>query len=227
MAVSACVWSGVRDLDAQAAPGVTASEGPLHLPGGRTAGLSGAFWRTALGRGGRMPRFERLLVIAPDGTVLGVAEGDDSHVLIPEALVVALTDSSLHATIVHNHPGNGGFSGADLAQLGRAGVDRVIAVGNDGTVFEASAGARFDRDTFATSVYPRVFAQLSGRLEHEAWVERINPAWIAPYLPHFVATVLDQAGIISYRMIASLEQRIQLDQHRTIADVIVRGAARF
>jgi len=81
-------------------------------------------------------------------------------------------------------------------------------------VFEASKAGRFNPDTIAEWVYPHALAQVGGRLAKEAWAEGIDPAWVTPNLAHFVSVLLDRAGIINYRMSASLEQRIQLNRNR-------------
>src|SRR5262245_35137020 len=186
---AAVAGTGSLRLDAQA----PSQSGPLRrlaLPTSGTMGLSGSYWRTALGEGGPMPRFERLLVVGSDGVILGEASGDENDVLLPEAMAELLSTGRVRATLVHNHPGGVSLSGTDLAQLAKPGVDRVIAVGPDGSVFEASAGARFNAVTF-NALYGRVLAEASARVSREAQRDGMDLARLYPNLCHLVALTLD------------------------------------
>jgi len=160
-----------------------------------------------------MPRFERLLVVGSDGVILGEANGDENEVLLPEALSRLLSTGAVRATLVHNHPGGVSLSGTDLAQLAKPGVDRVIAVGPDGSVFEASAGSRFDAGTF-NALYGRVLAETTARVSREAQRDGVDLARLYPNLCHLVALALDRAGVIHYRVTASLKLRAELDRYR-------------
>ncbi|MBD0865730.1 MAG: hypothetical protein GDA36_09080 [Rhodobacteraceae bacterium] len=52
----------------------------------------------------------------------------------------ALRNESRQTGLVHNHPNSSGFSRADLRKLGHLpGLDRLIAVGHDGSLYRASA----------------------------------------------------------------------------------------
>jgi hypothetical protein len=115
---------------------------------------------------------------------------------------------------VHNHPGNTGLSEPDLYQLGHPGVARVIAVGNDGSLYEARRGAAFDAATFERLVYPAARAALKRRLAQSTELcvkldDRINT-----HFAHALALSLAKAGVIEYRA--------QLDPQREAAWKAVR-----
>jgi hypothetical protein len=189
----------------------------LVLPATGTTGLSGSYWRTALGNGGPMPGFERLLVVGNDGAILGEANGDEDHVLLPEPLFRMLSDGTVHATLVHNHPGGVSLSGTDLSQLGKAGVERVIAVSPDGSVFEASAGSKFDAKAF-DGLYARLLKDVTERVNREALRDGVELARVYPNICHLVALALDRSGVIRYRMTPSLKLRIELDRYRHVLE---------
>src|SRR5262245_10236495 len=151
----------------------------LVLPATGTTGLPGSFWRTAIGNGGPMPGFERLLAVGNDGLVLAESNGDEHHVLLPEALSLRLSQGAVHATLVHNHPGGVSLSGNDLSQLGKPGVDRVIAVSPDGSVFEASAGSKFEAERF-DALYERVLTDVTERVNREALRDGVELARVYP-----------------------------------------------
>jgi hypothetical protein len=215
IAVSLAVTGSLR-LDAQT-PSEPHSVRRLALPASGTVGLSGSYWRAALGNGGPMPGFERLLVVAADGRILGEANGDENQVLLPEALCRLLSEGRVRATLVHNHPGGVSLSGNDLSQLGKPGVDRVIAVSPDGSVFEASAGPKFDAGTFDAR-YARVLADVTERVNREARRDSIDLAPLYPNLSHLVAMALDRTDVIRYRMTPSLKLRVELDRYRHVLE---------
>jgi hypothetical protein len=167
-----------------------------------------------------MPSYERLLVVAPDGRVLAEVDGTSSHVLLPEDIFRSLSAGTLHATLVHNHPGGVSLSGDDLAQLGKPGVDRVIAVGHDGSVFEASIGMRFNGETFET-VYRARLAEVMETVARAARRDNIDPSALAPLVCHLVAEVLDRAEVINYRTTLSLDTRVSLDRYHRIVQSAV------
>jgi hypothetical protein len=203
-------------LNAQAA----SQSGPIRrvtLPASGTTRLSGTFWRGVLSNGRPMPRVERLLVIDRDGVVLAEADGETDHVMLPEGAFRLLSSVDVQATLVHNHTDVVSLSGTDLGQLGKPGVARVIAVGPDGSVFEATAGTRFDHETFE-ALYLKVLTDLKGRVNREARREGVDLGPIYPNLSHLVALALDRAGVIRYRMTPSLKLRVELDRYRHVLE---------
>jgi len=204
--------SGSLRLDAQT-PSQSNPVRRLVLPASGTVGLSGSYWRSVIGNGGPMPGFERLLVIGRDGAVLGEVNGGENDVLVPEGLCALLSTGSVRATLVHNHPGGVSLSARDLSQLAKAGVDRVIAVSPDGSVFEAARGPRFDLSTFDT-LYDRVLAEAADRVNREAQRDGVDLARLYPNLTHLGALALDRAGVIHYRLTPSLKLRTELDRYR-------------
>jgi len=218
IAATVAVTGSLR-LDAQS-PTQSSPVRRLALPASGTMGLSGSYWRAALGEAGAMPRFERLLVVGSDGVILGEANGGENDVLLPEALAQLLGSGAVRATLVHNHPGGVSLSGTDLSQLAKPGVERVIAVSPDGSVFEAAAGPRFDAATFNT-VYERVLAEATDRASREAKRDGVDLSKVYPNLCHLAALALDRAGVIHYRMTPSLRLRAELDRYRHVLEWVV------
>jgi hypothetical protein len=164
-----------------------------------------------------MPTVERLLVVGPDGRVIGEANGDGDHVLLPEAVDELLAAKPVRATLVHNHPGGVSLSGNDLSQLGKPGVERVIAVAPDGSVFEATAGPKFDRGTFDER-YLKMLSEMTERVNREARRDGVSLDRVYPNLCHLTALALDRAGVIRYRMTPSLKLRVELDRYRHVLE---------
>lgn len=193
----------------------------LTLPEGRTAGLSSRFWTHALTNGGRLPDHERLLVLASNGEVLDVVDGDTDHVLIPPSLDRMLCGGSARVTLVHNHPANVSLSGGDLFQLTKAGIERVVAVAHDGTVYEASSRSTPAALARAIANYPRLLERLIAEARHEARLTDQDLSPLFPLLPHMAALALQRTEVIDYQARTSLDMRLTLDRYRTIIDRIV------
>lgn len=162
-------------------------------------GMPSRFWVQLIGGPGRLPDRERLVVAATDGRLLGVADGDHNAVRFPEIVDVLLEAGSVRVVLAHNHPANTSLSGADLALLGRRGVERVVAVGNDGSVYEAMAGRRFVDPTTIATLFPEVEARLWERLPLEAVRVGVPPGAGFEFFSHLVASVFARAGAITYR----------------------------
>jgi hypothetical protein len=199
----------------------------LTLPGGQTAGLTGDYWYAALSNGGMMPEAERLLVIARNGLVLAEVEGTHQAVVVPDAVYEALVAGEIRATLVHNHLRGVSLSRADLCLLGKPGVERVIAVGPDASVFEASAGPAYNAATFERSQYPTALRQVTDRLVEESLQVSVDPHQLAPLLSHLVASVLARSGVIHYRMTPGAELKRTLDERRVIVTRVVQAKYRF
>lgn len=226
LAAATVVAVQLQDISAQI-PTHSGTVRRLVLPGGQTTGVTGDYWQAALANGGAMPQVERLIVVGHDGLVVGEAEGTQHQVVLPDAVFEALSAGALRATLVHNHPRGISLSRADLGLLGKAGVDRVIAVGPDASVFEASVGPAYDHATFESSQYPSALRQVTDRLVEESWRAGVNPARVTPLLSHLIAEVLDRSGIIHYRMTPGAELKRTLNGRHAIVAEVVRAKYRF
>jgi hypothetical protein len=200
----------------QSAGAPAASERRLVFPAGKPSGLSGAYWTAALANGGPAPRHERLLAVMPDGRVLGVVDGGRDHVMLSVALLRDLSERKLQATLVHNHPTSVSLGESDLLHLAKVGVARVVAVGSDGTVYEAAAGARYDAARFAENLYQTVESRVRERLVTEVRRDREDPAALSMHVNHLVAIVLDRARVIDYVIIPSETARLAFDRYREL-----------
>jgi hypothetical protein len=165
----------------------------------QTTSGNSAYWRNVIAAGGDLPRDERLVVIAPDGRVVAAVDGEASRVVLPPRLNRTLIQSPELLTLVHNHPTGASLSGSDLAQLGKPGVGRIIAVGHDGSLYEAASAAGYKSSTFATQLYPALFRRMLDRFVREAEFGGYDVQWLLPHVCHTVAATLDRAGIISYQ----------------------------
>ncbi|HYN07693.1 MAG TPA: hypothetical protein VES67_09905 [Vicinamibacterales bacterium] len=198
-----------------------ASERRLVFPKGRASGLNGSYWQAALANGGPAPRHERLLVVMPDGLVLGVVDGERDRVMLPIDLTRELSERELQALLVHNHPSCVSLSRSDLMHLAKIGVAGVVAVGSDGTVFEASAAPRYDPDLFAERLYPQLKNRVQERLATEASRDRVDLAMLDPHLAHLVAVVLHRARVIDYRVTPSVTAGLAHTRFRDLFERVI------
>src|SRR5262245_5673042 len=91
---------------------------------------------------------EHLVISQPDGTIVAEIDGDRSRVVIAPALARLLLNPEARFTLTHNHPHGVGLSAGDLELLGRPGIARIIAVGSDGSRYEAARGRLYDERHF-------------------------------------------------------------------------------
>jgi len=157
---------------------------------------------------------ERVLVVDADGVVLDQADGEKDAVAFPSRFLRFLRQPTPSVTLVHNHPGNTGLSKQDLYQLGHPGVARVIAVGNDGSLYEARRGAAFDAGTFERLVYPAAHKALMFRIAQSTDSCVLQDGRINTHFAHGLALSLARAGVLEYRA--------QLDPQREAAWKAVR-----
>ncbi len=140
---------------------------------------------------------ERLVVVGPDGRILASSDGTRSEVDVP-AFDRSAVAAGEGVVLVHSHPASTSFSRADLVHLSRPGVEAVVAVGGDGSVYFAARGPRF----VVNGLGPVYDSASSGA--QDMWRAagnwqggpNVNPA---PHLAHIVAQGLASAGVIVYR----------------------------
>lgn len=208
LSISVAIAAGVLVC----APSVQ-TQGPtpiVRLPvGEQLPGLPGRFWVRLIGDAGRLPQHERLVVLASDGRVLDVVEGGDDSVVVPEKVDGMLASSDARLVLAHNHPASTSLSGADLAQLDRKNVERVVALGHDGSVYEAMLGAHFSGPSVGAVLYPQVEARVLARLTMEAARVGASPRTGYDQFSHLVALVLGRAGVIDYRFRMSVSATTQ------------------
>jgi len=183
-------------------------------------------WNLLLTRGGPLPDHERLLVVAADGGILASVDGDASRVVLPDALFARLCDERLRATLVHNHPDSVSLSGSDLIQLAKSGVERVIAVGHDGTIYTAEAAGQFGDGSALARDYSVVANHVLAAIIKEGRRGALDPVTFAPQSTHLVALVLARVQVIAYEVRPSLTLRLMLDRNRAAVDRIVDAEAR-
>jgi hypothetical protein len=151
-------------------------------------------------------KFERVLVIDADGRILDRAEGQRSTVGFPDRFLPFLRQPTPTVSLVHNHPGSRGLSADDLCQLAHPGVLRVIAVGNDGSLYEARRGPAFRVETFS-----REYLAARNALEHD--LGRALPPNTKPddrlqaLFAHGLALKLAKAGVLDYRAVLAPRQQ--------------------
>jgi len=212
---------------AQPAPVASFTPGTgFARPAGPALRDESATWRTAIATGGVLPRVERLLVVAPDGRIVEALDGTPSRVNLPQTVASLLSDAASQLTLVHNHPGNTSFSGADLAQLARPGVARVVALGHDGSAFEATLGPRYDPRTFGDQLYPAVVDRILFRLNIERdWAgEDLSDCY--QLVAHLAAIALHRSGVIGYRAELSRQHLAIVDRFARLFEDVVRTQTR-
>jgi proteasome lid subunit RPN8/RPN11 len=140
---------------------------------------------------------ERLVVLGPDGQVLASSEGTRNEVDVPY-FDSSLVSEGEGVVLVHSHPSSTSFSRADLLHLSRPGVEAVVAIGDDGSVYFAARGPRF----VVNRVGPLYDSASSGA--QDVW--RSSGNWQggphvspAPHFAHIVCHGLAGAGVIVYR----------------------------
>ncbi len=172
---------------------------PRAPVGEQLPGMPSRFWVQLIGGPSGLPDHERLIVLTTDGRVLGAVEGDNNAVRFPPVVDAMLEAGSLRVVLAHNHPASTGLSGADLVLLGRPGVERVVAVGNDGSVYEATAGRRFVQESTIVTLFPEIEARVRERLPLEAARAGVPAGAGFEFFSHIVASVFARAGVIDYR----------------------------
>ncbi len=198
-AVAAAVPGLARLQAAQSGQTPQWNEQPRAPVGEQLPGMPSRFWIQLIGDDGRLPDRERLVVLTTDGRVLGVVDGDDCGVRFPPRIDALLSSGSVHVVLAHNHPKSTSLSGADLALLGRRGVERVVAVGNDGSVYEATAGRRFVEAATVARLFPEVEARVRARLPLAAMGAGVPAEAGFDYFSHLVASAFARANVIDYR----------------------------
>jgi hypothetical protein len=165
-------------------------------------------WLAALRNAGAPDlKLERVLVVDADGQVLDQADGERNTVAFPDRFLRFLRQPTPSVSLVHNHPGNTGLSEPDLYQLGHPGVARVIAVGNDGSLYEARRGAAFDAGTFDRSTYPAAEKALKRTLVQRTEPNVKRDDRINTHFAHALAISLAQAGVLEYRAVLDPQRK--------------------
>jgi hypothetical protein len=160
-----------------------------------------------------------VLIVAPDGEVLETLDGP-SPVAIPTQLSPILADAAKPVLLVHNHPASTGLSESDLALLAHPGVRTVIAVGHDGSLYQASMNVRIDSASFERSVYDVACTLLEEAMHWEK--VPFDPHIAQENFAHLVALVLARAGVIEYRAALAGSRRTLWDT-QLVFDRIVRS----
>ena len=88
-----------------------------------------------------------------------------------------------------------------------------MAVGNDGSVYEATAGPRFVSESTILRLFPAIEARVRERLPLEAARAGVPPGAGFEFFSHVVASILARADVINYRsrMSASVMARYLTD----------------
>jgi hypothetical protein len=205
--------------------GGSRAERRVPLPQGRTAGVAPAVWADALASRGRLPVHERMMVVSPVGDVLGVVDGERDRVVLPPDLTYDLNHTTFRATLVHNHPDSVSLSGSDLFQLAKVGVERVIALGHDGSVYEATAASEYRAGDPIEYQYPILLRRVLDRLDREAQLSGSNLRALYPHTAHIMAVILDRVGVVHYSARPSLDVWNLFQRYRPVIQRIVNAEA--
>jgi hypothetical protein len=156
---------------------------------------------------------ERLVVVGPDGALLASSEGSATAVSVPIEAAGWLRNQDASISLVHNHPGNRSLSNPDLILLAHPGVARIVAVGNDGSVYEASRGPEFDVRTFEARLEREHAAFKRKLVEATAGCVKVDER-IMTHFAHALALRLARLHLIEYRAILDSERQRAWDAVR-------------
>lgn len=191
------------------------------VPRERFAGLTPEAWTRALAMGGRLPDHERMMIVSNVGRILTVVEGERDRVVLPPAIFEVLSRLPLNATLIHNHPDSVSLSGADLVQLAKIGVTRVVALGHNGTMYDASAASDFGQGDAVQYRYDLVLTRVIDRIARESRLTGANLDGLYPHIPHIAALVFDRADVIRYQVRPSVDTWMTLERYRNVIRRIV------
>ena len=165
---------------------------------------------------------ERLLVVAQSGEIIDLVDGGKSHVKFPSRLRPYLTDARNPITLVHNHPAGNGLNANDLGLLARPGVQRIIAVTQDGSFYEASAAPPIDPATLEPCWYDRAQKALERALQRDR--QLFDRYAVDENYGHLIALVLSRAGAITYRATLGGYRRLSWAVYRIAFERAVTAA---
>jgi hypothetical protein len=146
----------------------------------------------------QLPNQECLLAIAPDGSVLDEVQGNKTEVELGRAFDARLQRAGARIILVHNHPSSNGLSSADLGQLAKPGVDGIIAIGHDASLYAAAAGPNYDSNRFEATLYPLARFGVVLRLRSEAPAAHVDLTTLDGHIEHVIALALHKARTIRY-----------------------------
>ena len=140
---------------------------------------------------------ERLVILGPDGQVLAATDGSQSEVDVPDFDRSAL-DEDEGVVLVHTHPSSTSFSRADLLHLSRPGVEAVVAIGSDGSVYFATRGPRFVANGVG-ALHDKAAAAADAMWRAAGTWQAGASVRPEPHFAHIIAQSLAAAGVIVYR----------------------------
>ena len=183
-------------------------------------------WLAQLGAGELGASDEQLMAVSLTGTpLLDRRGGSGSSVRLDRELDTLLREPDRSIVLIHNHPASGGLSAADIAQLAKAGVAAIVAVGHDGSVFAAAAGPRFDRDFFEDRQHAVARAEVVKRLRADWPSGRLSVPVSDAHLSHLVTLALARANVVRYWFELRGVNRESFDAARLVFARAVAGAA--
>lgn len=182
------------------------------------------WWLAQLGVTAQSPPLERLLGVSPTGELLLTRQGGTSFVRLDGELENLLARPGPSLVLVHNHPRNVGLSYDDLRVLAKPGVAAVAAIGHDGSVFLASAGAGMTAGEFRKH-YARTAGEVLKKLR-SGWLSRRVAVEVRDaHFSHLVTAALARAGVVHYWVALRGPARQTFDRARLFFNWVVVGAA--
>lgn len=176
-----------------------------------------------LDTGADPPALERLTLVGPDRVPIAVVDGEAGRVVVDARLDAMLSCAGADISVVHTHPRGLPLSESDLLQLTKVGVARVVALGADGSRFEAKRAARFDANGFQSRQYAIAHAEVV-RLMRSARARRELPG-VDDYIQHVTALGLQKAHVIGYSATFTVERSTLWSLYRPILGPIAEAAA--
>ncbi|WP_425091998.1 phage minor head protein [Tropicimonas sp. S265A] len=160
---------------------------------------------------------------AEDG-VLDWNAGNRGNVGFTPAMRAALRRDGAKGVAIHNHPSSTAFSPADFkVMLGSRGLDTLVAVGHDGSLYRASRRTAKVVPAELIDEVQLVARELLAAARAEGLVSGVDAQHL---LPHILSLTMDRVGAVRYRFSLSFRMRQAIDQNELLIEQVVEALTR-
>lgn len=172
---------------------------------------------------GKANNRERLIILdEKTGKELTRSDGDVRSVSFTKEMLNFIDDERHSVRLIHNHPSDMSLSGADIDTLTRNGVSGIEAAGHGGSQYSA-----FKIDGITPSKLRNAYEDANWEILETLISIKDFPDEIANWAHHyFLARGLDEAGLIKYQAILTVEKTKQLEPYQWLVDRCIAAAKR-